>query len=73
MSRETTKLEVVAEGAKWEVRERGIGRLTTHPDKVAATVAARAVAVQHTPAELIIRNDDGSIASEENFPRINRG
>ena len=72
MTRETTRLEVVGEGAKWEVRERGIGRLTSHPDKAAATVAARAVAVLHTPAELIIRNDDGSIASEENFPRINR-
>jgi hypothetical protein len=67
MPRESTKLEVVPDGAKWIVREHGIGRLTTHPDKSHATAAARAVAAIHTPCELVIRNADGSIESQENF------
>lgn len=72
MARETTKIEVVADGAKWIVREAGIGRLTSHPDKAAATMAARAVAAIHTPCEITIRNDDGTIESEERYPKGNR-
>lgn len=69
MARQPTKLEVVPDGAKWEVREHGIGRLTSHRDQRTATAAARAVAELHTPSELIIRNGDGSIASQESFQR----
>ena len=72
MPRETTKIEVVADGTKWIVRETGIGRLTSHPDKAAAMVAARAVAAIHTPCELIIRNGDGSIEAEERYPKSSR-
>jgi hypothetical protein len=67
MSRQTTRLEVVADGAKWTVRELGIGRLTSHPDKVKATAAARAVAAIHPPCELTIRNSDGTVQSQESF------
>lgn len=69
MARQSTKLEVVAEGGKWQVREHGIGRLTSHPDKLDATKAARAVAAIHTPCELIIRNDDGTVDSQEVYNR----
>ena len=69
MARQSTRLEVAPDGEKWMVHEPGIGRLTSHADKLAATAAARAVAAIHTPCELIIRNDDGSIASEEVYPR----
>jgi hypothetical protein len=54
------------------VRETGIGRLTSHPDKAAAMVAARAVATIHTPCELIIRNADGTVDAEEKYPVSNR-
>lgn len=67
MSRQATRLEVVPDGTKWIVREHGIGRLTTHPDKLDATRKARSVAALHTPCELIIRNDDGSIDSQETY------
>ena len=67
MTRQSTRLEVVAEGTKWDVRERGIGRLSSHPTKLAATTKARAVAAMHTPCELIIRNDDGTIESEQTY------
>ena len=65
--RQTTKLEVIADGAKWNVHEPGIGRLSSHPTKVAATQAARATAVQHTPCHLIIRKADGTIESEQTY------
>ncbi|HEY0672466.1 MAG TPA: DUF2188 domain-containing protein [Longimicrobiales bacterium] len=67
MTRQTTRLEVVADGEKWAVREHGIGRLTSHADKSRATKAARAVAANHPPCELTIRNDDGTIESQETF------
>jgi hypothetical protein len=69
MTRQFTRLEIVADGAKWDVREHGIGRLSSHPTKLAATAAARAVAVIHTPCELVIRNSDGTIESEQTYPR----
>jgi hypothetical protein len=69
MIRESTRLEVVSDGAKWNVRERGIGRLSSHPTKVAATAAARAVAAIHTPCELVIRKSDGTIESEQTYHR----
>jgi hypothetical protein len=69
MPKQLTRLEVVADGAKWNVREHGIGRLSSHPTKVAATAAARAVALIHTPCELIIRNDNGTIESEQTYHR----
>jgi hypothetical protein len=67
MSKQTTRLEVVVDGAKWAVREQGIGRLTSHPDQKQATAAARVVAANHPRCELIIRNSDGSIQSQETF------
>lgn len=67
MPRKTTRLEVALQGAKWDVREHGIGRLSSHPTKVEAAAAARAVAVIHTPCELIIRNMDGTIESEQTY------
>jgi hypothetical protein len=69
MARQSTRLEVVADGEKWSVREHGIGRLSSHATKVAATTAARAVATLNTPSELIIRKADGSIESEQSFQR----
>ncbi len=69
MARQSTKLEVVVDGAKWIVREYGIGRLTSHADQLEAAKAARAVANAHPPCELIIRNPDGSIASQETYNR----
>ena len=69
MIRQSTRLEVVADGAKWNVRERGIGRLSSHPTKLAATTAARTVAAIHTPCELVIRNSDGTIESEQTYHR----
>lgn len=72
MPRQLTKLEVVADGPKWIVREHGIGKLTSHPDKIAASSAARAVAAIHTPCEIIIRNDDGSIDSQESYQHRGR-
>lgn len=65
-----TRLEVVADGDKWNVREHGIGRLSSHPTKVAATAAARAVATLHAPSELTIRNSDGSLDSQHNYPEV---
>ena len=65
--RETTRLEVTAAGEKWNIVEKGIGRLSSHPTKVAATAAARAVAALHTPSELVIRNLDGSIEAEHSY------
>ena len=67
MTRQTTRLEVVAQGSKWEVREQGIGRLSTHATLGEATAAARKVAAVHTPCELIIRKGDGSTDSEQSF------
>lgn len=67
MPRQSTRLEVVPDGEKWMVREHGIGRLTSHPTKAAATAAAKAVAALHTPCELVIRNDDGSVESEQTY------
>jgi hypothetical protein len=67
MTRQTTKLEVVAQGEKWQVREAGIGRLSSHATLVEATAAAKKVAAAHTPCELIIRNADGSTSSEQSF------
>lgn len=67
MARPTTRLEVVAAGEKWNVSEKGIGRLSSHPTKLAATAAARAVANLHPPCELIIRKQDGTIESEQTF------
>jgi hypothetical protein len=68
MARQSTRLEVLPDGEKWIVREHGIGRLTSHVGKREAAAAARAVAAQNTPCELMIRNADGSIDSEESFP-----
>lgn len=62
--RESTRLEVVAAGDKWDVREHGIGRLSSHPTQLEATKAARAVAAIHKPCEIVIRNSDGSSESE---------
>jgi hypothetical protein len=70
MPRQSTRLEVVADGEKWSVREDGIGRLTTHATKVAATAAARAAATLNAPCELTIRKMDGTIESELTFPRL---
>ena len=67
MPKQTTRLEVVADGAKWSVREHGIGRLSSHPTKVAATAAARSVAAQFHPAELTIRNSDGTVESQHAY------
>lgn len=67
MIRQLTRLEVAPAGAKWNVREHGIGRLSSHPTKTAAAAAARAVAAIHTPCELIIRNSDGTIESEQTY------
>jgi hypothetical protein len=64
MAREATRLEVVADGDKWNVREVGIGRLSSHATQVEATNAARAVARIHRPCELTIRNADGTTESE---------
>ena len=75
MARQLTRLEVAHVGSDWVVREHGIGRLTSHVSQREATTAARAVAAIHTPSELTIRNEDGSVNSEESFPRmaLNRG
>jgi hypothetical protein len=67
MRRQITRLEVVAAGEKWNVQEQGIGRLSTHPTKVAATQAARGIAVQHSPCHIIIRNADGTVDSEDSY------
>ncbi len=67
MSRQTTRLEVVAEGSKWQVREQGIGRLSSHATLLEATNAARKVAAVHTPCELTIRKADGTTESEQTF------
>lgn len=67
MNRQLTRLEVAAKGDKWEVREHGIGRLTTHPTKDAAAAAARAVAALHTPCDIIIRKEDGTVESEQSY------
>jgi hypothetical protein len=67
MPKQVTRLEIVADGAKWNVYERGIGRLTSHPTKVAATAAGRAVAAANAPCELVIRKGDGTIESEHSY------
>ena len=67
MTRQTTKLEVVAQGDKWLVREAGIGRLSSHATLSEATAAAKKVAAAHTPCDLIIRKGDGSSDSEQTF------
>ena len=67
MTRQPARLEVVAEGSKWVVREHGIGRLTSHADKVAGVKAAREEAAAHPPCELTIRNADGSIEKQETY------
>lgn len=72
MIRQSTRLEVAHDGSSWIVREHGIGRLTSHKTQQEAMIAARAVATQHTPSELTIRKTDGSVASEEKYPRITR-
>ena len=69
MARQSTRLEVVADGEKWSVRELGIGRLTTHPTQLAAAAAARAVATLHAPCDLIIRKRDGTIESQQTYHR----
>ena len=73
MKRQLTRLDVVAHGEKWNVREHGIGPLSSHPTKAAATAAARAVAQLHTPSELIIRNEKGAIESKDSYPAPARG
>jgi Uncharacterized protein conserved in bacteria (DUF2188) len=67
--RRITRLEVVTAGAKWNVTEHGIGRLSTHQTRAAAEAAARAIAALHTPSELIIRNQNGSIDSQHKYPQ----
>jgi hypothetical protein len=69
LSKPPTRLEVVADGAKWSVREQGIGRLTSHVEKTAAIKAARDEAAAHPPCVLIIRADDGSVEHQESFQR----
>lgn len=69
MAREITRLEVAHDGAKWVVREHGIGRLTSHKSQQEAAIAARAVAAIHTPCEVTIRKEDGTVDSEEKFLR----
>ena len=69
MARQCTRLEVAHDGTSWTVREHGIGRLTSHATQQEARTAARAVAAQHTPCELTIRDSDGKVAAEESFPR----
>ena len=64
MTRQTTRLEVVADGAKWSVKEHGIGRLNSYGTELEATQAARAIGAQHAPCELIIRKADGSVETE---------
>ena len=64
MTRQVTRLDVVADGDKWNLREQGIGRLSTHATKQEATAAARALAAQHQPCEINIRNSDGTVDSE---------
>jgi hypothetical protein len=70
MAKQLTRLEVTHNDGRWIVRELGIGRLTSHQSQQDATKAARAVAANHTPSDLTIRNEDGSLNSEESFPRI---
>ena len=70
MAKQSTQLEVAHDGGKWIVRELGIGRLTSHKSQQDAATAARAVAAIHTPSDLTIRNADGSLKSEESFPRV---
>ena len=67
MSPQVTRLEVLAVAEKWNVTERGIGRLSSHATKVEATEKAREVAMRNTPSELIIRKMDGTIESERTF------
>jgi hypothetical protein len=67
MSRQTTRLEVVAQGAKWMVRELGIGRLSSHATLAEASAAARRVAADNTPCELVIKKADGTTDSEQTF------
>ena len=64
MARQITRLDVVADGDKWSLREQGIGRLSSYATKQEATAAARAIAAQHQPCEINIRNSDGSTDSE---------
>ena len=65
--RKLTRFEVVADGGKWNITERGIGRLSSYPTKAAATTAAQAMAKLHTPSELIIRTAAGTIDSEHSY------
>jgi hypothetical protein len=65
MIRQSTRLEIVAAGDKWNVCEHGIGRLSSHATIQEATAAARAVAATHKPCELIIRKSDGTVESEK--------
>lgn len=69
MARQTTRLEVAHDGSKWTVREHGIGRLTSHATQKDAEMAARGVAAIHTPCDITIRNLDGTVNSEEHYPR----
>jgi hypothetical protein len=65
--REVTRFEVVTAGAKWNVTEKGIGRLSTYLTKDAAEAAAREMAGIHTPSELVIRRADGTVESEQTY------
>ena len=67
--RQTIRLEVVPFASKWNITERGIGRLSTHPTMAAAKEAARAIANLHTPSQLIIRNEKGEIEEEINYAK----
>ncbi len=69
MTRPSTRLEVAHDGTKWTVREHGIGRLTSHNLKREAEAAARVVAATHAPSDLTIRNLDGTVNSQEHYPR----
>ena len=67
--RQITRLEIAADGERWNLNEHGIGRLSSYPTKTAATQAGQAMARLHTPSKLIIRNDNGTIDAEHTYDR----
>ncbi|MEX2281866.1 MAG: DUF2188 domain-containing protein [Gemmatimonadota bacterium] len=67
--RETTRLEVVHDGAQWSITEHGIGRLSSYPTKLVAAAAGHALARLHTPSKLVIRNVNGTIDTEHTYDR----
>src|SRR5687768_12271798 len=70
--RQITRLEIAADGGRWNLNEHGIGRPSSYPTKTAAPQAGQAVARRPAPSKLISRNDRGRMDTEHTYDRPGR-